>query len=91
MHRYGNIDYINKLNIKTVSSLMNKAVEESNKDKLFLMYVNLLPHMKKTVTFEEFYHKYKPDKKTNKKIDKRKEEEIMTELLEIEKKFKERS
>ena len=84
MHRYGNIDFANKLTIKTFSQIINKAEEENTKEYLYRMYLALLPNFdKKTyMTFNQFYEKHKP--KPLPKLDRRSEDELMDEIMLIE-------
>lgn len=67
--------------------IINKAYEEENKEKLYLRYIALLPHMTKQISFDTFY-KQNTTNETTKKLDKRSEEEIMKEILLIDKQFK---
>ena len=86
VRRYGNLDFAKKVRFKTLIKIINKSFEEDNKEKLFRIYLSLLPHMKKQISFDEFYKKHTASN-IPKKLDTRSEEEIMRELLAIEKQF----
>lgn len=87
MHRYGSLDFANKVRFKTLTKIINKAFEEKEKEELYHMYLAILPNFdKKTyLTFEQFYTKYRAKPKEKPKLDNRSEEEIMQEILAISK------
>lgn len=91
MHRYGNIDFANKISFKTLIKIIQKAEEEENNDKLYQRYLVELPYMKNDTSFEKYCEKLKVKPNVKAKKDNRSEEEIMKELLAIEQQFKERS
>lgn|GEM_PF-3023803 len=87
LKRYGNIEYVLKLPLKRATKLIVKAQEEETKEYYYRWWLVRYPlYDKKTYeSFEEFYDKVKPKKI---KIDNRSEDEIMSEILEIEKYFR---
>jgi hypothetical protein len=82
VHRYGSLEFTKKLSFKQLIKIINKAFEEENKEKLFRIYLSLLPHMKKQMSFDEFYKKHTTSN-IPKKLDIRSEEDIMREILAI--------
>lgn len=85
LHRYGNLDYIMRLDFRTAGSIIAKAREKEKEKRFFLQWVVQLPHMSKEnfVSFDEYV-----DKVTGRNIDKRSVAECMAEIEEIKKKFK---
>lgn len=57
LKRYGNIDYVMEMDVADGLSLILKAIEGDNKDKLYLQYVQMVCWMDKDnyISFEEFY------------------------------------
>lgn len=89
--RYGNIDYVLKLRFKDARKLIQKAKEESNKDKVFelflvershLLFLSAYGHAKQKdfISFDEYYEKVSAPvvKKDNRSTD-----DIMKEILEL--------
>lgn len=78
LHRYGNIEYVLRLPVRSAIQLIKKAMEEEERAVLFQMWLMRFTLMDKDsyVSFEEFYENARP-----KDIDKRPKEEIMKELL----------
>lgn len=71
--------YIQNMSVSHLSMLVKKAVEQSQRDEVFKLYVSIYPHFTKgkELTFNEFNDMFKPKEKytTNKSVD-----EIMNEL-----------
>ena len=88
MHRYGSYELVNKLSLKELSKLINKAKEEEVREEDYRLYLAVRPHMTKEnyVSFDEFRGRTV----ASVKYDTRPKDEIMEELLELEKQFKER-
>lgn len=84
LHRYGNIEYIMRLDFAASSRLIKKAIEKEKENRYFLQWVVQLPNMTKEnyVSFEAYL-----DKLTGRNIDKRPTSEIMAEIEEIKKLF----
>lgn len=84
LHRYGNLDYIMRLDIDTAQRVISKAREKEKENRFFLQWVVQLPHMTKEsyVSFDEYF-----DKVTGRNIDKRSVADCMAEIEEIKKKF----
>lgn len=87
LKRYSNIEYVLKLPLKRATKLILKAQEEETKEYAFKIYLASYPNMDKKnfKSFNDFWEEIKPKKI---EIDKRSEDEIMKEILEIEKSFK---
>jgi wyosine [tRNA(Phe)-imidazoG37] synthetase (radical SAM superfamily) len=87
LKRYSNIEYIIHLPLKRGIKLLKKAMEEDTKEYAYRIYLAAYPNMDKKnfKTFNEFWEETKPQ---NVIIDTRSEDEIMEEILEIDKKFK---
>ncbi len=73
--------------MKKSIKLIGKAQEEETKEHAFRIYLASYPNMTKEnfKSFNDFWEEIKPKKI---EIDKRSEDEIMKEILEIEKSFK---
>lgn len=84
LHRYGNLEYIMQLDIKTAMRVIEKAREKEKEDRYFLQWVVQLPNMTQDnfVSFESYV-----DRVTGRNIDQRPVYECMEELEEIKKKF----
>jgi hypothetical protein len=78
--------YILKLPYRQAFKLINKARKEKNEKRLFRLYAALYPNFdqKTFMSFEEYLQKCRG---TTVKIDNRSREDIMAEIMEIEKKF----
>lgn len=75
------MEYILKMNIYDVSNLIKKAVEEKEKENLFLLYLVDRPYLKNDKGFNSYLKEHiKPIQPI--KIDTRSKDEIMQELLE---------
>jgi hypothetical protein len=87
LQRYSNIDYILHLPLKRGIALLKKAMEKDTKEYAFRIYLAGYPNMTKDnfKTFNEFWEDIKPQ---NIVLDKRSEDEIMQEIIEIENSFK---
>lgn len=87
LKRYSNIDYILKLPLKRATKLIKKAQEEETREYAFRIYLAAYPNMDKKnfKSFDNFWEEIKPKRI---KLDNRSEEEIMNEILDIEKSFK---
>ena len=87
LKRYGNIEYVLKLPLKRATKLIATAQKEETLEYHYRLWLARYPlYNEKTYeSFEEFYDKVKPKKVV---IDNRSEDEIMKEILEIEKSFK---
>lgn len=87
LKRYGNIDYVLKLPLKRANKLIAKAMEEETKEHYYSWWLVRYPLYDKQSyeSFDEFYDKIKPKKII---IDTRPKEELMKELIGIEKSFK---
>lgn len=85
LHRYGNLDYIMRLDIEDAERIIAKAKEKEKENRFFMQWVVQLPHMTKEtfVSFESYL-----DKVTGRNIDNRPVAECMAEIEEIKKKFK---
>lgn len=75
------------MSLKQSMKLIGKAQEEETKEYAFRIYLASYPNMTKEnfKSFNDFWEEIKPKKI---EIDKRSEDEIMKEILEIEKSFK---
>lgn len=84
LHRYGNLEYIMRLDIDAGMRIIEKAIEKEKEDRFFLQWVVQLPHMTKEnfISFDAYV-----DKVTGRNIDTRPVSECMAELEEIKKKF----
>ena len=84
LHRYGNLEYIMRLDIESAMRLIAKAIEKEKENRYFLQWVVQLPNMTKEtfISFESYV-----DKVTGRNIDMRPVDECMKELEEIKKKF----
>jgi len=82
VHRYGSLEFTKKLTFKQTIKIINKSFEEENKEKLFRIYLSLLPHMERQISFNDYYKKH-TKVETPKIMDRRNEEEIMAEILAI--------
>ena len=75
------MDYILKLNIHDAYKLFEKAIEEKEKENLYLMYLTDRPYIKNDKGFNSYLKEHiKPIQPI--KIDTRSKDEIMQELLE---------
>ncbi|GEM02495.1 hypothetical protein SAMN05421839_1064 [Halolactibacillus halophilus] len=74
------MQYIMSLSLKRASKLLNKAVEEKQKEETYALWlVRYSSYTEETFeTFEEFYEKLYPPKI---EMDTRNKDEIMSELL----------
>ncbi len=86
LKRYSSIDYVLKLPYKKALSLIDKAQEEDTREYYFRWLLSRYPLYTKDnyEPFEEFYEKAKPKKIT---VDTRSKDELMQEILDIEKQF----
>ena len=84
LHRYGNLEYIMQLDIKTAMRVIEKAQEKEKENRFFLQWVVQLPNMTKEnyLSFDQYV-----DRVTGRNIDKRPVSECMAEIEEIKKKF----
>ena len=84
LHRYGNLEYIMRLDIESAMQIITKAIEKEKENRYFLQWVVQLPNMTKEtfISFESYV-----DKVTGRNIDTRPVSECMAELEEIKKKF----
>ena len=84
LHRYGNLEYFMRLDIKTALRLIDKAREKEQEARFFAQWVVQLPNMTKEtfVSFEAYV-----DRVTGRNIDTRPVYECMAEIEEIKKKF----
>ena len=57
MQRYSNIEFLYNLEFEIAIDLIIKAYEETEKEKLFKLYVNIYPYMTEEnfMSFEEYY------------------------------------
>lgn len=87
LKRYSNIEYVLKLPLKRAIKLIRKAEEEEKLEYYYRLWLVRYPSYNKSnyESFEEFYEKVRPKEI---KIDNRTEDEIMQEILEIERSFK---
>lgn len=85
LHRYNNIDYIMSLDVELALELIHKAKEKTRDERFFLQWLVQLPNMtqKNYVSFSAY-----KDRVTGANIDKRPTAEILAELDELEKQFK---
>lgn len=74
--RYGSFDHINKLPIYEALMLVTKAIENKERDELYLLWVQLYRHMKEPISFSEWHEKLTAVRHQ----DKRSTKEIMDEL-----------
>lgn len=84
LHRYGNIEYIMRLDIGSALRMIDKAREKEKENRIFLQWAVQLPHMTKEtfISFENYL-----DKVTGRNIDRRPVAECMQEIEEIKKLF----
>ena len=84
LHRYGNIEYIMRLDISDSLAIIEKAREKEKEQRYFLQWVVQLPNMTKDtyISFESYV-----DKVTGRNIDTRPVSECMKEIEEIKKMF----
>ena len=84
LHRYGNLEYIMRLDIGAALRIINKAREKEKENRHFLQWVVQLPHMTEEnyLSFDDYV-----DRVTGRNIDKRPVAECMKELEEIKKMF----
>lgn len=81
LSRYHNIDYVMNLNWTDGIKLINKAIKERDRQKIWDIWISCYPNMTKDnyITFEDFY-----DKATKKvTVSTKTAEEIYNEALEI--------
>ncbi len=73
------------MKIKFLAKLIQKALEDEEKELLFRMYLTDRPHIDKKgpKTFTEYYEKYRTPRY---EVDTRSKDEIMEELIKIQKK-----
>lgn len=78
------MDYILKLNIHDAYKLFEKAIEEKEKENLYLMYLADRPYIKDDKGFNSYLKEIKEITKNRKpiKLDTRSKDDIMQELLE---------
>jgi hypothetical protein len=76
-----------RLPLKRALKLIAKAQEEDTREYAFKIYLAALPNMteENKMTFNEFWEEIKPEKIT---YDTRSQEEIISDVMEIEKKFR---
>lgn len=79
--RYGSFDYINKLPINEALLLVTRAIENKERDELYLLWVQLYRHMKEPVSFRDWQEKLTAVRHQ----DKRTTKEIMDEINELHK------
>ena len=84
------MNYILKMPFYKAIKLINKAREENQRDKLFLLYTAVYPNMdeKTYLSFEDYLEKLTG---SNTSYDMRSKDEIMKEMNEIEQKFEDKN
>ena len=84
LYRYGNLEYIMRLDIGSALRIINKAREKEMENRHFLQWVVQLPHMTEEnyLSFDDYV-----DRVTGRNIDQRPVAECMKELEEIKKMF----
>ena len=85
LHRYSTIDYILKIPFSQSIKLIEKATEEETREQLFRLYLVDRPNMTRE-TAKSFNQYYDEHIIQNVKLDTRSQEEIMEDLLSIERK-----
>lgn len=87
MHRYGNLEFTNKISFKELVLIINKANIEEERELLWQRYLAILPYYtdKNYVTFNQYYEERMIQ--ANVKQDTRSTDELMKEIIEIEAKF----
>lgn len=75
------MDYILKLNIHDAYKLFEKAIEEKEKENLYLMYLTDRPYIKNDKGFNSYLKEITKNRKPI-KVDTRSKDDIMQELLE---------
>lgn len=75
------MDYILKLNIHDAYKLFEKAIEEKEKQNLYLMYLADRPYIKNDEGFNSYLKEITKNRKPI-KVDTRSKDDIMQELLE---------
>lgn len=81
MSRYGNVGFVESLDLETGLLLIKKAYEEKQREQAFELYKMLYPLMDKEnfISFEEFYIQGLQNSEQNKKTP----EEIIAETREL--------
>lgn len=74
------MDYIFSMEIRDVSKLIKKAIEEKEKQNLYLMYLADRPYIKNDKGFNEYMKKAFGSKREI-KIDNRSKDDIMAEIM----------
>lgn len=84
LHRYGNLEYIMRLDFEEAARIIAKAKEKEKEQRYFLQWVVQLPHMTQEhfVSFDAYV-----DRVTGRNIDTRPVYECMKEINEIKKIF----
>lgn len=84
LHRYGNLEYIMRLDIGSASRIIDKAKEKEKENRYFLQWVVQLPHMDEDhyISFDAYM-----DRVTGRNIDQRPVAECMKEIQEIKSMF----
>ena len=84
LHRYGNLEYIMRLDFEDAARIIDKAKEKEKEQRYFMQWVVQLPNMTKEnfVSFDAYV-----DRVTGRNIDTRPIHECMAEINEIKKIF----
>lgn len=84
LHRYGNLEYIMRLDFEEAARIIDKAKEKEKEQRYFMQWVVQLPNMTKEnfVSFDAYV-----DRVTGRNIDTRPVYECMKEINEIKKIF----
>jgi len=86
LHRYPNIEYVMKLEFEYAIEFINQAYDKALEERLFQQWLVEIPHMKKSVSFEDYKReRLRPRINIQKRLTK---EEWLAKAEEIEQKTK---
>lgn len=74
------MSYVKRLSLPRLMKLLDRAIEEIEKEKIFQLYLCDRPHLKEDKGFFEYHKKVVKNKKQI-KVDSRPKDEIMREIL----------